>query len=202
MAVISNRLSTIVRSAEWYDPDVRDHGLINDFEMGPIALNDTIQGINYQVWQLTWNSGTNQFIVTPETVGAPVAVLTHANVTQATLAFDQNGHVNIAFTAAGVPKLYWYDTVLGNWTTDNLPAGTITPTICLDDKRVTQTAASDILLFYTIQQISGLYNLYHRFQRERFGTQHLYKTNVPPFIRKCGMHKQLRVQLGLSFIDS
>jgi len=197
MAVTQNRLSTTLVPDDFIVPDERNRYLDFDYEMGPIALNDTSAGLKYQVWSLTWNGGTNNFTATPETVGSPVNVLNVANVTQCTLAFDQNGHVNIAYTAAGVAKLYWYDTLVAAWVTTTL-TNAITPTVCLDDKRSTQLSANDILLFYTKLQVDGSYNLYHKVQRERFLNEYLYKTGVKPYIYKCGMHQGLRVQLGMS----
>lgn len=200
MASPEDRLSTTVVDADWIDPANRGTFGPEAWEGGPIALNDPTSGLNYQAWHLGWDSGTGDFTVTPETTGSPVVVLNAANVTQCSLAFDQNGHVNISYTVSnGNTYLYWYDTDVTNWVTTLLAAGTVSPVITLDDKRLTQTAVSDILLYYTVQQPDLTYNLYERRQRDRFLSEIFYKADVPPYIKKLGMHAGLRVKLGLSY---
>jgi hypothetical protein len=120
------------------------------------------------------------------------------NVTQCSLAFDQNGHINVAYTANGIPYLHWYDTDAADWVTDVLAAGTTSPTLCLDDKREMQTNANDVILWYTVQQGDTTWNLYRRLQRERYQTAKLMSTDVHPFIFKLGMHRKWRVQIALS----
>jgi hypothetical protein len=166
--------------------------------MGPLAPENTSLGLMYQVWKLTWDFATDNFIITPEITLTPVIVLNHADVTQCSLAFDQNAHVSIAFTAGGQAKLYWYDSVPADWVTTNLPFGATTPMLALDDKRTTQTLANDVLLYYTIKQLDDTYNLYQRRQRDRYLTEYLQLTGAPPYIYKQGMQNTLRIQLGLS----
>lgn len=197
MAIPQNRLSTVLLERVWIPPDDRERAtFLVDYEFGPIALNDTSQGLFYQPWTLAYNEATDNFVVTPETVGSPVIVLNRPNVTQCTLAFDQNGHVVMGFTEAGVPKLYWYDTLAANHVTTTFDADAIFPTVCLDDKRQTQANSSDVLMFYT--RLVGLeYNLYYRQQRERYETARLLKTNTYPYLYKAGMNYGNRVQLAL-----
>ena len=181
----------------WLHPDILDRAMTEDYEAGPVALEDTSEGLSHQTWHLTYSGG--DLIITPELFGDPVVVRTIAEVTQCTLAFDQNAHINLAYTAAGLPYLYWYDTALGDWTTTQLDTGAITPTICMDDKRVTQTNVSDILLFFTIETSPGVYTLYHREQRDRYQDLYPHAVGVKPYIHKLGMHNLLRVQIGLSY---
>lgn len=197
MAVIGNRLSSQVVNAPWIPPDDFDRDLDEDRERGPIALNDPSEGIRYQDWHLSYSLGSGEFTVTPQTVGSPSVVLTVPNVSQCSLAFDQNGHVNIAYTENGQAKLYWYDTMAGMHTTLVLPFGSVTPTICMDDKRERQSGSNDILLFYT-REVAGIIKLFHRMQRERYISEHLYLNGAPPYIYKLGMHNALRVKIGLS----
>jgi len=193
------RLSTQVVISDWLPPDQLNRALDEDYEIGPVALNDTSLGLKHQQWHLTWDFATGNFIATPEDVGSPVIVLNAANVTQCSLAFDQNAHINLAYTANGQAKLYWYDSVAANWTTDNLPAGVTTPTLCLDDKRVTQTQSSDILLWYTKQEFDETWSLYQRIQRERYLVEHKeLNGTAQPYLYKLGMNAGLRLQLGMS----
>lgn len=198
MAIAEDRMSTQVVEGAWIPPDDRTRNWSQDYEAGPVALNDPSLGLSYQVWALTWSSGTGDFTVTPETTGSPVVVFNATNVVQCSLAFDQNGHVNIAYTSGVTPYLYWYDTNLAGWTNQALAADTNYPMLTLDDKRTTQTNASDILLWYTRQQGDGTWNLYKREQRERFLIEDLMAIGVYPYCYKAGMNDGYRVQLALA----
>jgi len=198
-----DRMSTAFVDADWIPPDGYDRTMMNDFELGPIALNDTSQGLMYQNWQLTWSGGTNNFTVTPELVGAPTAVLNVANVTQCSLSFDQNGHVSIAYTSNGLAYLYWYDTLVVNWVTTALGAGVTSPMVSLDDKRPTQSPLNDIILWYTKQDPGGTWSLYRKLQRERFLNEKKMLDGIAlPYIRKCGMHSGLRIKIMMSYSGS
>lgn len=200
MSIIEHRLSTQVIQADWLPPDERTRDLDEDYEAGPIALNDTSGGLDNQVWHLTWASGTGDFTATPETTGSPQTIINVADVTQCSLAFDQNAHINIAYTVfSGAAYLYWYDSLAADWITTQLDSGVITPTLTLDDKRTTQTESSDILLWYTKKQPDDTYNLYTREQRDRFLIEYYMGNFIEhQYIYKLGMHKALRVQVGLS----
>lgn len=199
MASAEDRMSTEVVEDLWIPPDERHRILTVDYEAGPFALNNTSKGSSYQPWVLTWDSGTDDFILTPETTGAPVVGIHSAPlVTQCSLAFDQNAHVSIAYTSNGLPYLYWYDTLAAGWVTTPLQTTAITPTLTLDDKRTSQSNASDIILFYNVKEIDDSYSMYRRLQRERFLNEKLYLTNVPQYIYKVGMHFGFRIQFGFS----
>lgn len=194
MSIPEHRLSTTVVPDEFITPDERNRYLLIDYEAGPIALNDNTMGLAYQPWTMTYNPLNGQIIATPEVAGSPSVVLTVMNVSQLSFAFDQNAHINVAYTADGIPYLYWYDSVLGSWTTDVLAVGTNCPTLTMDDKRATQSNANDILLWYTRQQPDLSWQCYTREQRDRFTIEYPMGPCLP-WIYKCGMHKGLRVQV-------
>lgn len=199
MGWAEDRMSTQVAAADWIPPDDFNRALDEDYEAGPIALNDPSAGLSHQNWHLTWDFTTGDFTVTPETIGSPSVVLNAAGVTQCSLAFDNNGHVNIAYTVAGgTAYLYWYDTVAAGWVTTPLEFGAVTPTLCLDDKRTTQTQNNDIILWYTKKQPDDTYTLYRRRQRDQFLTAKPMLLGIPPYIYKVGMHKEFRIQIGFS----
>jgi hypothetical protein len=202
MAIIEDRLSTQVVQSPWIYPDDANRQLDEDYEIGPIALEDTSEGLQYQSWYLSYDSVAGEFTVTPETVGSPQVVLTGVfNATQCSLAFDNNGHVNIAYSLLnGQTALYWYDTLIAGWTTTTLPSAVFCPTLTLDDKRYFSTSANDILLWWTEEQPDSTYKLYRAQQRDRFDPLFPKEmaADIYPYIYKCGMNEGLRVQLGLS----
>ena len=144
--------------------------------------------------------GFQSFTVTPEDTGDPVVVLSGVDSVQCALAFDQNGHVTIAWIDSNDGShLYWYDTTVGNWIISDfdVPVGGVGLT--LDDKRNEQTGASDILLWYTLP-IDGHYEIYTREQRDRFDTPYPMSPGVPvwPYFKKLGMADELRVQMTMT----
>jgi hypothetical protein len=193
-----NRMSAIVVPADWLVPDGLDRDLDEDNEAGPVAPNDTSKGLFYQAWHLTYDAGTDDLTITPQTVGVPVVVLNVPNLTQCSFAFDQSGHVNVAYTVGSQAFLYWFDTQAADWVTTPLDFGVTTPTLCLDDKRLTQTNFSDVLLFYTMETAPDVWTLFHRQQRDRYEDEYPHNEGVSPYLYKLGMHLGFRVQLGLS----
>ncbi len=55
MGMPQNSLSTGFVSGEYFDPDTRPRTLLEDFELGGVALNDSSLGLDFQVWHLTYN---------------------------------------------------------------------------------------------------------------------------------------------------
>ncbi|MCO1337134.1 hypothetical protein MO867_22680, partial [Microbulbifer sp. OS29] len=98
----------------------------------------------------------------------------------------------IAYVEAGTAKLYWYDSSAGAQTTSTWP-GIITPRLTLDDKRSTQTSASDVIFAYLNNG-----HLYYRQQRDRYEIEYRLQENVnSPGLIKIGMNRQFRLQFLL-----
>ena len=199
MAIPEGRMSTTPVPGNWLPPDDRERTLLEDWEQGPTAIQDTSQGLNFQVWHLTYVP--NDFILTPQTVGNPVVVHTAPSVTQCTCAFDQNANIAISYMQAGIAKLYWFDTQVGQYVITSSATGAVSPALTLDDKRDITTSSSDILLWYTKQQPDSSYSLFMRRQRDRYENEIFMANPVWPFIWKLGMNDGLRVQLQNSTED-
>ncbi|GAI18079.1 unnamed protein product [marine sediment metagenome] len=154
MAIPQDRLSTVPVPDDYLPPNGDTNYLLEWHEGGPIAINDTSAGLNYQGWVMTYSDP--DFTLTPDTTGLPETVgLPVAGVTQLSFCFDQNGRASIAYTQGGVAYLYWFDTVAADFVTTASAEGAISPALTLDDKRVTQTQSSDMLLFYTMQEFAA-----------------------------------------------
>jgi len=199
MAIPQGRMSTVPVISPFIPPDDRDSTLLEDYERGPIALSDTSEGLEYQTWKLTYTP--NNFTLTSETTMETVVVWQAPSVTQCTFAFDQNANIALSYMQAGIAKLYWYDTLAGEYVVTTSATGIVSPAVTLDDKRETQVAASDVLLFYTRPQGDGTSNLYMRRQRDRYTIETLMQEDVWPYIWKLGMNTGLRVQLVNSTED-
>lgn len=167
---------------------VRD---ITDYETGGIAIQDTSQGLQYQVWRArVLNNGTS-IVVDAEHV-AETTLITGVDITEVSLSFDQNMRPVVAYVEGGIPKLNWYDTLQAMQVTTDFP-GIVTPRVSLDDKRPSQIAISDVIFAY----LRGG-SLYYRQQRDRYDTEYLFEADVDsPGLIKIGMNRQLRMQFLL-----
>jgi hypothetical protein len=160
-----------------------------DYEDGGIGLNDSSAGLKYQVWTARI-VGDDVLISAPNT--AEELLFTAVGITEISLAFDQNMRPMLAFVQDGEAKLRWYDSLFETLVVTDLPAGSISPKISMDDKRPELIQYNDVILAY----ISGG-NLYFRQQRDRFDTEYLLKAGVVGRLVKVGMNVGLRFQFQL-----
>lgn len=170
-------------------PDNLDYSPIIDYELGGVALNDTNEGLRYQTWTIRVD-GDDILISAPEV--AETVLFTAAGTSQVSLAFDQNMRPAVAFVQNGVAKLRWYDTLAAAQVITEF-ADAVTPRVCLDDKRETQTGTSDIILAYVRDG-----DLYFRAQRDRFGVEYLLKADVGGTLVKVGMMRNNRLGFEIS----
>jgi len=195
MAILGEKLSSLLIAGHFLVPDNLENYALLDYELGGIGLNDPSEGLRYQTWTLRYFPATGDFSISaPNT--APTVIITVMNVTEISLGFDQNMNPFIAYVEDGDAKFYWYDTNIANFTTSNLPSGSLTPRCCLDDKRETQADSSDIILCYVH---GGA--LYYRQERDRYTVQYpldnpfLHPTlGLPAVLKRVGMNDENRLQ--------
>lgn len=196
MAIPQGRLSTELVEGAYREPENRKFYSLISYERGPIAIEDTSEGLLYQNWTMEWDADTGNFNLTGETTLVTTTVITVADVVSLSFTFDQNGRVTITYVTNVSSYLYWYDTALGSTVTADLGANVITPCIYLDDKRSMQSTASDMLLFYTKSDGGATYTLYMLRQRDRYLTEYVLQTLLPnPYIHNVGMTSELRIQV-------
>jgi hypothetical protein len=196
MAIIENRMSTVPVQDVYIPPDDIVHGLLEDFEAGPVAVGDPTAGQAFQTWILTWDNGTGDFTITPQTVGPPVVGVTNsADVVQLGLAFDQNGQPTICYNTSTNGFLYWFDSAEPGFVTTDLGTDIESLALTLDDKRDRQTQANDVILWYTKAGLLD-FDLFNRVQRERYTVETLMATGVLKTITQVGMHVAWRLQVS------
>lgn len=195
MSLPGNALDPIGVAAAMLPPD--DDGrpsLVEDYEMGGIALNDPSQGLLVQNWRARLVG--DEVRVSHAPYSSETVVTTDTGITELSLAFDQNMRPTIGYIASGLTKLYWYDTVPEMHVTTVFNAEDRSPFVTMDDKRgpATMINSNDVLFFY----IRGT-TLYYRQQRDRFQTErNLATVGAGQVIAKCGMSRALRVQVHLA----
>lgn len=198
MAIPEGRLSTTPVTGNYYSPiAIRQHPTTY-FERGPVAIEDTTQGLLFQNWMLVWNPQTTMFSVTPDN-GSAIDLFTVADVTYASFTFDQAGRISLTYATLTSSYLYWYDTQLAQTVTSNLGAGVYTPVIYLDDKRETQSEVSDMLLWYTKTSLGDTYKLFMLRQRDRFLTEYEMADGLSGFyIKSVGLTDKFRIEIHLA----
>ena len=198
----NNQLSTVPVNGEYVPPDnifltavsgFKRMGLLEDYELGPIDVGDSSKGVNYRPWKAELDVGTGTIYVFPaeqvRSNQSSTVVLTDNHITELSLAFDQVGRPIIAYVANQIPKLYWYDSVLGAQTTTDF-LGIKSPVVFLDDKRPEASGSNDVVLCYIKDG-----SLYQRLQRDRFSIEYLL-TTLPARIKRIygvGMNEVGRI---------
>jgi hypothetical protein len=157
-----------------------------DYEDGGIALNDSTQGNQYQVWRARLIR--NQVLLSAQNT-AEFVLYEAPDITEISFSFDQNMRPVLSFVQAGRAKIRWYDPVASAQVVTDLPASAITPKVLLDDKRQTQTSRSDVILAYVRDG-----GLYYRQQRDRYLVERLLATGITSGILRIGFSDQLRLQ--------
>ena len=174
-----------------YPDSIERPSALVDYELGGRALNDASEGLQVHRWIAEYDPSNGHVSVSAP--GYPqTTIFTALNVTELSLAFDQNMRPFVAFVQAGQAKFFWFDTVLGETRISDLPADAKTPQCCLDDKRDTQTSqgANDIILAY----LRGT-GLYYRQQRDRYEVEYLLTAAAPgKKLLRIGMNQGRRLQ--------
>lgn len=157
-----------------------------DYEMGGVALSDTTEGSLYQLWKVSL-SGDNVQLSAPNT--PPMGVFSKPEITEISLAFDQNMNPFVAFVSEGRAGFWWFDTIAQAQVFTQMDADVVTPRCTLDDKRKSEAANSDIILAY----IRGN-GLYYRQQRDRYQTEYLLQSDAGPALHDVQMASNFRLQ--------
>lgn len=155
-----------------------------------MALNDPSQGLNLQMWTLSYDSVNVR--VTAQS-GETAVLFSEAQISELSLAFDQNMRPTVAYRVGGVLFLRWYDFTVPGYVTTNFGEG-FSPRLSLDDKRLSQIASSDIIFAYIR---AG--TLYYRQQRDRYEVERALRSDLDPAtrIKAIGMNRNWRMQFEL-----
>lgn len=185
-----NELSSTAVISVFSFPVKQPGDLLVDWELAGYWLNDSSRGLAYKLWTLMAapNSDTGLVDVIVSAPGGVQAgeasrvLFSFANVSEVALSFDQNMNPFVAYMRGSVPWIYWYDPTVPGMTHTALPAGCYDLRCTLDDKRDAAVAVSDIVLGYVR---AG--NLCMRYQRERYGTEHVLRSGIGSNARLVSM---------------
>lgn len=170
-------LSTRVVASTLLLPDGRQGGMLHDFEMGGIALNDGSQGIDLQLW-VCWVDRTDNVRVREYAgVGAGTVLFNQPGVIRLSLSFDSNMQPAIAYEIDEEVRFFWFDSLSSGFVTTSY-AGARTPRVTHDDKRDFEASKSDVLLVYLRDD-----GLYQRKQRDRYLIEYPLEVSLPKTLR-------------------
>ena len=163
-------------------PRSRTYALTESWEQGGVGLSDTSQGLVSHTWR-AWTDSKDIYIQRSDLAKDTAKTLLAApNITELDLTFDQNMRPVLTYVSGGIAKLYWYDTVSQSQVITDFP-NVQNPRVSLDDKRSFNTPNSDVIFAYINND-----RLCCRYQRERYGTEHVLH-QLPPNAKlgKIGM---------------
>ena len=165
-----------------------------DYELGGVALQDPSQGLKVQTWRAEVIG--DDVVLAADNV-PPAIVFTQPGITEIALAFDQNMQPFLAYMINDdEAKFRWFDTQVGDFVVNDLPAGSYSVRCTLDDKRSvsgTLLGRSDIILTY----LRGG-TLYMRAQRDRYQVEYALATDLDRYeIGQFGMSRNWRLQWQL-----
>lgn len=163
-----------------------------DFELGGLAVQDGSLGLTYQLWSSVYSDG--RIILRPKE-GAPYLFDSGACI-EHSFTFDQNMNTCIVWNsdASKPTKLNWYDPLIGDQVTWDLPAHYDNPYVVLDDHREFRRGDSDILLVYIYQG-----KLRYRLQRERYLQEHIISDALNRKLTQAGMTRNYRFRFRTVF---
>ena len=180
------------------DAQGRDAGLV-DYETGGIDLQDPSQGLQVKTWRFRLDGADIKVSADPYIVEQ--TLLSAALITSLSGAFDQNMRPLVAYIAAGLPWLYWYDPQPAANVYLALPTGVTSLLLSLDDKRPQAGSGnrSDVLLFY----VRGNRVCYLQ-QRDRFTIERVlcWLEGSNATIRRAGMAVNYRMQVELEGVQA
>ena len=178
-----------------YPDNLLDYDLIK-YERGGIAVGDGTQGINGWTWTSQYEPLTGDVRLLNIETGISYLVFTLLGIFVLDFAFDSNMRPVVVYELEDGSAYYrWFDPTINNYTTTTLPAGTLTPRCCHDDKRSIGQSQnySDVLIFYVLDN-----KVYNRIQRERYLQSHQVATLTPgATLKRVGMCTDLRIRIEI-----
>ena len=173
-------------------------GLLEDFQSGGVDIGDTSENQFFAVWK-GWLDGNDIYCQREDESNSPYLITSDAGITEISFCFDQLMRPYAAYVANGTPSLYYFDTVLNNFTTVYF-AGVLSPKLTLDDKSRygISSGISDVMFFYLRNR-----EIFYRMQRDRFSVEYLFAGGLPQAsgiierINKLGMDRGWRLHIEL-----
>lgn len=161
-----------------------------DYEWGGIDLYDSSLGIQAKLWTCYYDNG----VIKAKTDSVEYVLLTVANVTALSFAFDLNMRPVVTYVVNHEVFLWWYDTAVAQHVTTSFGSLIITPQLSLDDHRSIYSANADVIFAYIK---AG--QLCIRLQRDRYQIE--YELGSGQALIQIGMMKNNRFGFATKIIN-
>lgn len=193
MAFPQNTVSVQPIEALFLAPDTADFALDYSLENGGATIGDGSQGRQIATWRASISGdATAVNIARLDGQGVTTAFVVGAiGITEVALAFDSNMNPAVAYRESGIVKFKWYDSIPQQFIT-TVYADLTSFKLSADDKRVQQTAVSDVIFAYVRADV-----LYWCQQRDRYLVEYIAGPALKQRIRRFGMTEINRVQFEL-----
>jgi len=186
---VSNISSTYIEGV--LELPLTDNLNSNYFKGGSI-INDSTSVFN-NTWIYTYEEN-NVKVRNLTTMLPAITLVTIEDVKQVSAAFNQNMQAQYCYIVEDELYLYWFDSLINNYTTSNISSDITSCYILLDETRDNLIDTSNNLLYYIKNN-----NLYLRKQKERFTIEHLAYANLPSKSKIYNIQKTIDTQ-RLQFI--
>lgn len=198
MIPLNSLSSTTVKGQFTFPYNVVRTSLLEDYEMGGIALQDPSQGHQVQAWYARVDTATGNIYVRPVDSITETLIYNQSDVFEFAFAFDQNMRWLVICTLnTGETRLRWYNPTIPGYATVVF-TGINSCRMTLDDSRELQIqqGSTDVILTYLRTADN---KLCFRAQRERFLVEHELTTSASnQRITNFGMNRVLRMQWRLA----
>lgn len=174
-------LSTIPVVSSLLLPDGRQGGMLYDFEMGGVALNDGSEGIELQLWVCWVDRSNNVRVRAMAGSGAGTVLFNQPGIIRVSFSFDSNMQPAVAYEIGDEVRFFWFDSVSAGYVTTTY-ADARTPRVVHDDKRDFAASKSDVILAY----LRGN-SLYFRQQRDRYLVEYPLEAGLPKTLRLANL---------------
>ena len=166
-----------------------------DRALGGIALQNTSEGLNYQIWEIYYESGSVR--IKGLSNNLTYSLLSLDGITELSLAFDLNMNVSFSYVANGEAFLRFYDSLTQTY--QSLPLENCrSPRMTYDDTREMQTNTSDVICAYINKETL---QLCYRLSRDRFTIEYPLKSVAENArLIRVGMTDKLRLQFKINLI--
>ena len=137
---------------------------VENVTIGPLAVNDTSEGLTSRYWGTYFNPSGNAIYLRDMAIGSDTFVQSEPEgMKYIALAFDQNANPVYAWiTLLDELKLRWFDSTIDDYTVDSFGLAQ-SLTLTMDMKYFPSSAESDVLLFYIRDGA-----IYSRVQRDKY----------------------------------
>lgn len=160
---LGERVTDPALVSQFVPPYDLEYNPLEEIVLGGTALGDGQAGREVQAWVIFYEGGSIK--IAPEG-GAVAFSMAVAGVTSVSLAFDSNMSQSIAYQTAAGAHIYRFDSIASTFITTLIPGAT-SCRAGVDDLRFFNSAASDVIFAYTLDNV-----LYYRQQRDRHAVEY------------------------------